>query len=57
VFFSSRVIVKCNSKLFEIVQALRAPGRFSGALYRRQQEGNKHTDDCNYDQQFDDRES
>jgi hypothetical protein len=36
--------------------ALRASGRFAGGLHGRQEQRNEHTNDCDHDEQFDERE-
>ena len=39
-----------QADLFEVVDALGAPGRLAGRLYRWQQEGNQDPDDGDHDQ-------
>jgi hypothetical protein len=51
------VIVHRQPNLFEIVLALRPPARFTGCLYRRQQQRYQDADDGNHDQQLDERET
>ena len=55
VFFGRRVILESDAELFEIVQALRPPRRFTGALNGRQQKRDQHADNRDDDEQFDER--
>jgi hypothetical protein len=51
------VILQRQAELFQIVLALRAPGRFTRLLHGRKQQGHQHSDDGDDDQQFDQREA
>jgi hypothetical protein len=47
------VIVQPEAKLLEVVCAGIAPGRFAGALHRRQEKPHEHADDRDHDQELD----
>ena len=51
------VVVNPQTHLLQVVGALHTPCRFTSRLDRRQQQTNHHTDDCDHDQEFDQRES
>ena len=46
------MVQETQADLFEIVPALRLPGRLAGRLHRRQQQRDQDADDRNHDQQF-----
>jgi hypothetical protein len=50
------MVVQREAELLQIVQALRATGRFSGRLHGRQQERHERADDGDDDQQLNQRE-
>jgi hypothetical protein len=47
------VVLKGQANLFNLVFALRSPGRFSRRLNRRQQQGHQYSNDRDHDQEFD----
>jgi hypothetical protein len=51
------MIVERDAKLLEIVRALHAAGRLARGLHGGQEQGNQDTDDGDYHQQFNERET
>ena len=51
------VVMQCQPKLFQVVFALCSPGCFAGLLHGGKQQCNQNSDDGNYHQQFNQRES
>jgi hypothetical protein len=49
------VVVQRESKLPQVILALRAASGLSGGLHGRQEQCHKHPDNRNHDQQFDER--
>jgi hypothetical protein len=50
-------IVERKAHLLQVVLTLHAPSRLTSRLHRRQQEGNQHADDRDYNQQLNERET
>jgi hypothetical protein len=49
------VILKCDSDLLQIVDALRPAGRLAGGLHGGQEQRDQDADDGNHHKQFDQR--
>ena len=47
------IIVKRQTHLLQVIQALCAPRRLAGRLHRRQQQRHQDADDGDHDEQFD----
>jgi hypothetical protein len=47
------VIVESKTDLFEVVGTLRPPGRLTGCLHSRYNEGDQHANDGDDDEQLD----
>ena len=44
------IVVQGQADLFEIILALSSSGGFSSLLYRRQQQRDENSDNCDHDQ-------
>jgi hypothetical protein len=51
------VVVRCNSQLAEMIEALSPPGGFAGGLNRRKEQCHQDADDCDHHQQLNERKS